>query len=63
MSLQCPHCGKWIQDNDAILCLYCGSSLRQAAGFMGSLRYGRWKYAVLLILVIIIAALILLQTF
>jgi uncharacterized membrane protein YvbJ len=61
MSPGCPHCGRWIQDDDALLCLYCGSSLERGSGFMGQFKTGRWKYAVLILLVIIIAAFILLQ--
>ncbi|MBI5873624.1 MAG: zinc-ribbon domain-containing protein [Candidatus Omnitrophica bacterium] len=28
----CPHCNKPINDDDAILCLYCGESLDRCVG-------------------------------
>jgi predicted amidophosphoribosyltransferase len=36
----CPHCGMEIQDEDALLCLYCGESLdRKDVGFISGLKY------------------------
>jgi len=35
----CPHCKKPIYDDEALLCLYCGESLRRSIGFMGKLKY------------------------
>jgi len=35
----CPHCGNKIYDEDAILCLYCGSSLKRKIGFMGGIKH------------------------
>jgi predicted amidophosphoribosyltransferase len=29
----CPHCQKPIEDDEALLCLYCGESLRSPAPF------------------------------
>ncbi|MDD5116025.1 MAG: hypothetical protein PHW98_03060 [Candidatus Omnitrophica bacterium] len=37
----CPHCKNPIYDDDALLCLYCGESLRRPVGFFGKLRYPR----------------------
>jgi len=39
MPIQCPECRRPIEDEDALLCLYCGSSLRRPVGFMGLLKY------------------------
>ena len=35
----CPQCGKPIYDDEALLCLYCGESLRRSIGFMGKIKY------------------------
>ncbi len=39
MAITCPGCRRPIEDEDALLCLYCGASLRRPAGFMGNLKY------------------------
>ena len=51
----CPHCKKPIYDDEALLCLYCGESLRRRIGLMGKLKYPSPK-----IIVTIIALLVLL---
>jgi DNA-directed RNA polymerase subunit RPC12/RpoP len=30
----CPHCKKPVYDDDALLCLYCGESLRRSKYFL-----------------------------
>jgi hypothetical protein len=30
----CPHCRKPVYDDDALLCLYCGESLRRSKHFL-----------------------------
>ena len=51
----CPHCKKPIYDDDeALLCLYCGESLKRGIGFMGKLKYPVHK-----IIIMIIATLVL----
>jgi len=35
----CPHCKNPINDDEALLCLYCGESLQRATGFMGKMKY------------------------
>lgn len=39
----CPHCKKPIYDDEALLCLYCGESLRRGVGFMGKMKYPAYK--------------------
>ncbi|MDD5561619.1 MAG: hypothetical protein PHT50_05785 [Candidatus Omnitrophica bacterium] len=51
----CPHCKKTIDDEEAVLCLYCGESLGRNAGFMGKLRHPRHT----IITVVLIAAVLL----
>lgn len=36
----CPNCGKPIYDDEALLCLYCGESLRRPVGLLGKMKYG-----------------------
>jgi ribosomal protein L24E len=35
----CPHCGKTIYDDDALMCLFCGDGLARGAGTLGRMRY------------------------
>ena len=35
----CPHCKNPIYDEEALLCLYCGNSLKRKIGFMGNIRH------------------------
>jgi len=43
MEYICPHCGKPIDDEDALLCLYCGENLERGVGVLGKMRYtGHW---------------------
>ena len=35
----CPHCGNPIYDEEALLCLYCGNSLKRKIGFMGKIKH------------------------
>lgn len=35
----CPNCGNPIYDEEALLCLYCGNSLRRKIGFMGRIKH------------------------
>ncbi|MFQ5681357.1 MAG: hypothetical protein ACE5GG_04840 [Candidatus Omnitrophota bacterium] len=39
MPYTCPHCQNPIYDDDALLCLYCGDSLRRGVGVMGKIKY------------------------
>ncbi|MFH1655974.1 MAG: zinc ribbon domain-containing protein [Candidatus Omnitrophota bacterium] len=56
----CPNCGKPIYDDEALLCLYCGESLRRSAGFMGKLKYSGFSIAFSVIILCVVIAFILL---
>ena len=59
---KCPHCGNQIFDEEALLCHFCGESLRRAAGrlplgrqgFLGRIRYAdrgvAWYFLTFLVL-------------
>jgi len=36
--ITCPHCGNSIYDEEALLCLYCGNSLKRKIGFIGRMK-------------------------
>ena len=51
----CPHCGNPIFDEEALLCHFCGESLRRAArGFLGRIRYANrgivWYFLTFLVM-------------
>jgi len=50
----CPNCKKPIYDDDALLCLYCGESLRRAAGFLGKIKYPRHKLVIITVVIILL---------
>lgn len=35
----CPHCKKTIDDDDALMCLYCGKRLKAKKDVLGWLRF------------------------
>jgi hypothetical protein len=51
----CPHCKQPIYDDEALLCLYCGESLRRGIGFMGKLRYPGHKIIIIIIVILVLA--------
>jgi predicted amidophosphoribosyltransferase len=57
----CPHCKQPIDDDEALLCLYCGESLNRAVGFMGKLRYPRPKTIIIIIVLLLIGSFMLLM--
>ncbi len=57
----CPHCGKPIYDDDALLCLYCGESLKRRIGFMGRLKYPGFKIILTAIVILVVLSFILLM--
>lgn len=59
----CPHCKRPIYDEDALLCLYCGESLKRSAGFLGNLKYTRPRAIIIALVCLLVAAFILLIVF
>jgi hypothetical protein len=55
----CPHCKKPIYDDDALLCLYCGKSLKHPIGFMGKIKYPRPKIIAIVLAVLVLLSFIL----
>jgi hypothetical protein len=58
--IKCPHCGNPIYDEEALLCLYCGNSLRRKIGFMGRIKNSSPQLIIILLVLIFIAAFLLL---
>jgi len=57
----CPYCQQPIYDDEALLCLYCGQSLNRAVGFMGKLRYPKFKIIILGIVTMLLVSFIFLM--
>lgn len=52
---KCPHCKNPVFDEEALLCHFCGESLRRAGrGFLGRIRYANrravWYFLTFLVL-------------
>jgi hypothetical protein len=56
----CPHCGKPIYDDEALLCLYCGESLRRGIGFMGKIKYPTPRIIAVISVIILLASFLIL---
>ena len=55
----CPHCGKPIYDDDALMCLYCGDSLDRGVGTLGKIRYSvHWSVFVFVVILLLLILLI-----
>lgn len=63
MATDCPHCHKPIEDDEALLCLYCGESLKRPIGNFGKLKYAWTKYGLLALIVIIVLGFLISQIF
>ncbi len=51
----CPHCGKPIDDDDALLCLYCGENLERPVGTLGTIRYSaHWTTVIIVVVLFLI---------
>jgi len=57
----CPHCKQTINDDEALLCLYCGQSLNRAVGFMGKLKYLKPKIIIAIIAVLVLVSFMILM--
>ena len=56
----CPYCKKSIHDDEALLCLYCGESLRRGIGFMGKIKYPTPKIIVTIIVLLVLLTFVML---
>lgn len=52
----CPHCKQLINDDEALLCLYCGESLDRTVGFMGKLKYPKPKIIIAIIVALVLVS-------
>jgi hypothetical protein len=57
----CPHCKQLINDDQALLCLYCGQSLNRTIGFMGKLRYPVQKKVIVVIVALVLVSFLILM--
>ena len=57
----CPHCQQPINDDEALLCLYCGESLNRPVGFMGRLKYPVHKIVIVVIVVLLVISFMMLM--
>jgi len=55
----CPHCGKPIYDDEALLCLYCGENLNRGVGFLGKMKYSVPWVAVCIVVITVVSFIIL----
>jgi predicted amidophosphoribosyltransferase len=58
----CPHCKNPIYDDDALLCHFCGESLRRAGdGVFGKMKYAWSSRAIIITALIVVFLLVLLR--
>jgi hypothetical protein len=55
----CPHCGKAIHDDEALLCLYCGENLERSIGVLGGLKYPTPRIIMTSIVVLVLSSFVL----
>ena len=50
----CPHCGNVIEDEEALMCLYCGEDLQRGVGNLGKIRYSsHWMLVTAVVLLVL----------
>ncbi|MBN3038275.1 MAG: zinc-ribbon domain-containing protein [Candidatus Omnitrophica bacterium] len=59
----CPHCGNPIYDDDALLCMYCGESLKRDVGVFGKIKYTKPKIIIMTVVGLIVLSFVLLVIF
>ncbi|MBN1871056.1 MAG: zinc-ribbon domain-containing protein [Candidatus Omnitrophica bacterium] len=59
----CPHCGNPIYDDEALLCLYCGRSLRRKIGIMGKIKNFSPQLILTLLIAVVLLSFVLLMVF
>jgi len=57
----CPHCKNPIYDDDALLCLYCGESLKRSAGFLGKIKYIKPRIIIITAVILVLLCFIILM--
>ncbi|MBU1083484.1 MAG: zinc ribbon domain-containing protein [Candidatus Omnitrophota bacterium] len=58
----CPHCGKPIYDDEALLCLYCGENLERGVGTLGKMRYSNhWTVVAIVVGLTLISFIVLMM--
>ncbi|RKY42686.1 MAG: hypothetical protein DRP85_02115 [Candidatus Makaraimicrobium thalassicum] len=58
----CPHCGKPIYDDEALLCLYCGENLERGVGLLGRIKYSpHWLIIAAVVIVVLVAFIVLMS--
>ena len=57
----CPHCRRPINDDEALLCLYCGQNLKRSVGFMGKLKYPTPRIIIVIVVGIVLLSFVLLM--
>jgi len=55
----CPHCRRPIDDDEALLCLYCGQNLKRSIGFMDRIKYPTPKIIIVIVVVIVLLSFVL----
>jgi len=56
----CPHCKNPVYDDEALLCLYCGDSLRRSVGFMGGLKYATPRIFLVIVVLLVLLSFVVL---
>lgn len=57
----CPSCKKPNYDDEALLCIYCGESLRRDLGLAGKIKYSRPRLIFFITAVLVLLAFALLM--
>ncbi|MBU4377274.1 MAG: zinc-ribbon domain-containing protein [Candidatus Omnitrophica bacterium] len=52
----CPNCKEPNHDDDALLCIYCGESLRRESGIIGRMKYTHHKSIFVTAIILIVLA-------
>ncbi|MBN2097219.1 MAG: hypothetical protein JW714_01940 [Candidatus Omnitrophica bacterium] len=56
----CPNCKNIIYDEEALLCLYCGESLKRSVGLLSKLKYPKPKIIIATLVFLVLLSFIVL---